>query len=42
VKFVEAIPALVAGKAFRHPGLTLTVADVDGLADALRRRGVTV
>jgi hypothetical protein len=40
VKFVEPIPALVLRGVIRHPGMTVTVADVDGLADALRRRGV--
>jgi hypothetical protein len=38
VEFVEKIPALVAGR--RHPGLTVTVADVDGLAAALERHGI--
>lgn len=38
VKFAEKIPALVVGP--RHPGLTVTVADVDGLAAALTDRGV--
>lgn len=39
VKFVEPIPALVPLSPIKHPGMTLTVADVDGLAAALRRRG---
>lgn len=38
VKFVEPIPSLTFGKMVRHPGMTLTVADVDGLADAIKRR----
>ncbi len=40
VKFAEPVPALVAGDMMKHPGMTVTVADIDGLADALRRRGV--
>jgi len=39
VKFVEPIPSLFAGGRYRHPGMTLTVADVDGLAATLRRLG---
>lgn len=42
VKFVEPIPALLPLSPIRHPGMTVTVADVDGLAAALRRHGVTV
>ncbi len=38
VKFAEKIPALVAGP--RHPGLTVTVADPDGLVAALAAGGV--
>lgn len=40
VKFVEPIPSLLPSP-IKHPGMTLTVADVDGLAAALRRHGVT-
>jgi hypothetical protein len=40
VRFVEPIPSLTIGKMIKHPGMTLTVADVDGLAGALRRHGV--
>ena len=39
VKFAEKIPALVAGPS--HPGLTVTVRDVEGLAAALEARGIT-
>jgi hypothetical protein len=39
VKFAEKIPPLIVGP--RHPGLTVTVADVDGLAAALTDRGIT-
>ena len=38
VKFAEKIPALVAGPS--HPGLTVTVADPDGLVSALSEHGV--
>ncbi len=40
VKFVEPVDALVLRGIYKHPGMTLTVADVDGLAAALRDRGV--
>jgi hypothetical protein len=36
--FSEPVRALDAFGLFRHPGLTLTVADPDGFADAVRRR----
>ena len=39
VEFIEKIPALVAGP--RHPGLTVTVVDVERLAAALESRGIT-
>ena len=39
VEFIEKIPALVAGPS--HPGLTVTVADVDRLAAALESHGIT-
>lgn len=39
VRFVEPIPSLTLGKMIRHPGMTLTVADVEGLAEAIERRG---
>ena len=35
VKFREPVPGLVPVGWLRHPGLTVTVADVDGLAAAL-------
>jgi hypothetical protein len=38
VEFAEKIPALLAGPS--HPGLTVTVADRDGLAAALQERGI--
>jgi len=38
VKFAAKIPTLIVGP--RHPGLTVTVTDVDGLAAALADRGV--
>lgn len=37
VCFHEPVPALF-GRRFRHPGLTVTVDDPEGLADAIRRR----
>lgn len=37
VRFHEPIPALAGGR-LRHPGITVTVVDPDGLADAVRRR----
>ncbi len=40
VRFAEPVPALVPGDLMPHPGMTVTVTDIDGLADALRRRGV--
>ncbi len=40
VRFAEPVRSLVPGDVMPHPGLTVTVLDVDGLADALRRRGV--
>lgn len=40
VRFAEPVPALVPGDMMPHPGMTVTVLDVDGLADSLRRRGV--
>lgn len=36
IKFREPVPGLVPTERLRHPGLTVTVADVDGLAAALR------
>ena len=39
VKFSEPVKGL-AGDMMRHPGMTVTVADVDRLAAALRDRGV--
>ncbi|MGN9908637.1 hypothetical protein ACTMTJ_13930 [Phytohabitans sp. LJ34] len=38
VRFATPVPALLPGRWLRHPGLTVTVADPDGLVDALRRR----
>ena len=35
VEFAEPVPALLPTDAVRHPGLTLTVRDIDGLAEAL-------
>jgi hypothetical protein len=40
VKFAEPVAALVPGDMLKHPGMTVTVADVDGLSEALRTRGV--
>jgi hypothetical protein len=40
VKFAEPISALVPGDVMPHPGMTVTVTDVEGLAAALRERGV--
>jgi hypothetical protein len=40
VRFAKPVPALVPGDMMPHPGMTVTVADVEGLADELRRRGV--
>lgn len=40
VRFAEPVPALVPGDLMPHPGMTVTVTDIDGLADALRRREV--
>lgn len=37
VRFHEPIPALV-GQRMLHPGITVTVVDPDGLAQAIRRR----
>jgi hypothetical protein len=37
VRFHEPVPAL-AGRRLAHPGLTVTVADTEGLAAAIRRR----
>ena len=42
VKFAEPVPALVIGDWLKHPGMTVTVADVDGLAEALQSRGVPI
>jgi hypothetical protein len=36
--FHDPVPALDPFGVFRHPGLTVTVADREGLAEALRRR----
>lgn len=41
VKFVDPIPALLPLSPIKHPGMTVTVADIEGLAAALRRHGVT-
>ena len=38
VRFHEPVGALVPGDVVRHPGLTVTVADPDGLAQAVRDR----
>lgn len=38
VCFHEPVGALVSKGILRHPGLTVTVADVDGLAEAVRAR----
>jgi hypothetical protein len=38
VCFHEPVGALIPSDVLRHPGLTVTVADVDGLADAVRQR----
>jgi hypothetical protein len=35
--FAEAVPAIVPGRAFRHPAVTVTVADPEGLSLAIRR-----
>ena len=40
VRFREPVKALDPTGRLRHPGATLTVADVDGLATLLRRRGL--
>ena len=40
VRFREPVRALDPTGTLRHPGATLTVADVDGLATLLRRRGL--
>jgi hypothetical protein len=40
VLFAEPVPALVPGNLMKHPGCTVTVADCEGLRDALERRGV--
>jgi hypothetical protein len=40
VKFADPVPALVAGDMFPHPGMTVTVLDVAGLAAALRRHAI--
>ena len=36
VRFATPVPALLPGRWLRHPGLTVTVADPDGLLRALR------
>jgi hypothetical protein len=41
VLFETPVPGLDPLGIFRHPELTVTVADVDGLADLLRARAVT-
>jgi hypothetical protein len=41
VKFVEPIRSLLPMSPVKHPGMTVTVADIEGLAAALRRHGVT-
>lgn len=38
VCFHEPVPALLPGDRLPHPGLTVTVADVEGLAEAVRAR----
>lgn len=38
VCFHEPVPALLPTDALRHPGLTVTVDDVDGLVQAVRER----
>lgn len=40
VRFAKPVPALVPGDMMPHPGMTVTVTDIEGLADALRRRGI--
>lgn len=41
VRFHEPVGALVPKGVIRHPGLTVTVADVEGLAQAVRDRLAT-
>lgn len=38
VCFHEPVGALISKDILKHPGLTVTVADVEGLAEAVRRR----
>jgi hypothetical protein len=40
VRFQEPVPGIEPTGRLRHPAVTLTVADVDGLATLLRRRGL--
>jgi hypothetical protein len=40
VRFREPVAAMEPTGRLRHPGVTLTVADVDGLATLLRRHGL--
>ncbi|HEX3623414.1 MAG TPA: hypothetical protein VHT97_13960 [Acidimicrobiales bacterium] len=35
ITFADPVPGIIPSGALRHPGLTVTVADVDGLASAL-------
>ena len=37
VLFERPVPALLPGEIVKHPGLTVTVKDLDGLAERLRR-----
>lgn len=41
VKFAKPIPALVPGDVMPHPGLTMTLADIEGFVAALENLGVT-
>lgn len=41
VKFAEPVPGLVVGDIIKHPGATLTLADIDGFIAALDEAGVT-
>jgi hypothetical protein len=38
VRFHEPVASLLPGNVMAHPGMTVTVVDPDGLADALERR----
>lgn len=41
VKFAKPIPALVPGDIMPHPGLTMTLADIDGFVASLEAVGVS-